>query len=501
MKTQSRRFPTSDISIILIFPALAIVIHLLTNSQYGFHRDELYYLACANHLDFGYVDHPPLIAWLGAFISLVLGKSLFAVRLLPAIAAGAIVLLTGLTVRQMGGCKFAQTLGCLAVIIAPLYLSMGTMFTTNVFDQLIWALAVYLLALFFKNESPRLLLLLGLILGIGMLIKHTMIIFAIGIIIALLMTSYRRLFAEKYLWLSIFMALLIFLPNLIWQINHDWPTLEFIREAAINRMEQASPLNFFSQQLLSLNPINLILLLTGLYFYLVNSEGKPFRIFGLLFVLLFTFFALQRSKDYYLAPAYPMVWVGGAVMLERLANRFKPKLFKLISIILMAIAGIIVAPFSLPILPPGALEKLAGFIHADYPPVFNDMLGWENMVASTASAYNLLSEEERASCAILANNYGEAAALDHYGGRFGLPKAICAHNSYWIWGPRNYTGELILSVGLNPEDLSQGFGDVRKLGEIKFAVATWYESNLQILLWSKPKLPLKKMWPFIKMYY
>jgi 4-amino-4-deoxy-L-arabinose transferase-like glycosyltransferase len=499
--SDSRQYPASDLFVICILAAFTIFAHLATNNRYGFHRDELYYLACANHLDFGYVDHPPLIAWLGAFIQLILGKSLFAIRLVPAIAAGAIVMFTGFSVRQLGGGRFALTLGCLAVMIAPLYLSMGMMFTTNVFEQLIWAVAVYLIISVLKANSSRALLLLGLILGLGMLNKYTMFFYAGAAVTSLIFTSDRKLLKNRFWQLSIALVLVILLPNLLWQLNHGWPTLEFIREASINRMEKVSPIDFLSQQFFSLNPINFFLMIAGLYYYLVDSRGKAYRLLGIMFILLFAFFAFQHSKDYYLAPAYPMIWIGGALLLEKLANRFKSMIIKVSVISVMIIAGIIIAPFSLPVLNPEYLEKVAAYEKAEFPLVFKDMMGWENMAAAVAKAYNGLPSGVKSGCAVLANNYGEAAAIDYYGEKYGLPKAICAHNSYWIWGPRDYTGEQVLSVGLNPEDLAQGFGDLKKLGDINCNWATWYECNLAIHLWSKPRLPLKNIWPYLKMYY
>jgi hypothetical protein len=500
MKTLFRRLSASDLNIIYVLAVLKLLLYLFTNTHYGFHRDELYYLACAGHLDLGYVDHPPFIAFLAAFIKPLIGTSIFAVRLLPASASASIVLLTGLSVRQLGGKKFACALGCLAVIIAPLFLSMGVMFTTNVFDQLFWLLAAYLLIIILQNGHPRYWFFLGLVIGLGLLNKHTMVIYTGAILVALAATPFRKYFADKYFWGCVLIAGVVFLPNIVWQINHGWPTIEFLHKAAINRMEQVSPIGFLVQQFFSLNPANIILFITGLYFYFFYSDGKLFRFFGIVFLLVFAFFAFQRSKDYYLAPAYPIIWAGGAIVLEKLANN-KWQLLKPGLTILMILAGIIVAPFSLPILSFEKLEKLAAFERTDFPPVFRDMIGWENMVASVAGVYNTLPENQKAGCAILANNYGEAAAIDYFGGKYSLPKAICAHNSYWLWGPRDYTGEMILSVGLNHEDLAQGFGDVKKLSEITNNQATWYENNLSVILWSKPKLPLNKMWPFIKMYY
>jgi hypothetical protein len=501
MKSFFRRIRSGDLLIIFTLSLVRILLNLFINNQYDFHRDELYYLACGDHLDFGYVDHPPLLPWIASFIKPLIGQSLFAVRLIPTLAGGTIVALTGLSVKELGGGKFAQAVGCLAVIIAPLFLGMGLLFTTNVFDQLLSVLSIYLLILIFKKDNPRYWLLLGIVLGLGMMNKHTMLIFAAAILLSFALTPNRRYFTNKYFWVSVVIAIAIFSPNIYWQISHGWPTIEFLREAAINRMEQVSPLGFLAQQFFSLNPINMILLLAGLYYYLFTKDGKQYRVMGILFLLLFVFFAFQRSKDYYLAPAYPIIWAGGAILIEKLSFSRLRLLIRPILPVLMLIAGLVVLPFSIPILPVDKLEKLAAFEKTELPLTFRDMLGWENMTASLADVYKALPADQKTGCAILANNYGEAAAIDYYGSKYGLPKAICAHNSYWLWGPREYSGEFVLSVGLNHQDLQQGFAEVKKNREIPNSDATWYERDLSIIIWSKPKLPLNQMWPYIKMYY
>jgi 4-amino-4-deoxy-L-arabinose transferase-like glycosyltransferase len=501
MTISFRRFFSSNAAILIVMALFKLALHLVTNNQYGFNRDELYYIACSQHLDLGYVDHPALIAFLAFLIRMILGESLFALRFLPAVAGASMVFLTGLMVRQLGGGRFAQIVACLALIIAPLYLSMNTLFTTNVFDELLWLLCSYMFLLFFRSNNPKYFLLIGLTMGIGLLNKHSTLIFCMAAVIGLLFTQYRKYFLNKYFWLGAIMALAIFSPNIFWQISHGWPTLEFLKESAINRMPEVSPLGFLGQQILSLNPVNLPVEILGLYFFLFCPKGKRYRAFGWIFLFVATFFAFQRSKDYYLAPAYPIIWAGGAYMLEYMVRSKNWNWLRAAIVIVMVIAGLVVAPFCIPILPVQVLDRYASLQGASFPAVFSDMLGWEKLTATVAEAYNTLSPSEKAKCAVLANNYGEAAAIDYYGSKYGLPRSISTHNSYWLWGPRNYTGEIVLSVGVSMEDLRQGFNSVRQIATVNNDHVMWYETNLPVLIWTKPKIPFQRMWPYIKLFY
>jgi|WetSurMetagenome_2_1015567.scaffolds.fasta_scaffold21567_2 hypothetical protein len=497
----SRESLLGSTAIIFYLAIVKLIIPLLTNSQYGFSRDELYYIACGNHLAFGYVDHPPLAPLLAKIIGILLGNSLLALRVLPAIAGAAIVFLTGLMVRKLRGGIFAQAAACLCVIIAPNFLNMDILFTTNVFDQLLWFICLYLLITLLKNNSDRYWPQIGLVIGIGLLNKYTVVFLIIGLLCGMLFCPARRHFLYKKFWLGILIAILLVLPNLIWQFNHDWPTIEFLRKATINRMAEVSPIKFAWEQIISNNPITFPFWIAGLWFFLFSKKGQSYRVIGYVYVIIFLIFALQKSKGYYLAPMYPALWTAGSIVLEKMVNHSKQTWLKFPIIALLVLGGIIIAPIGLPILPAAKAVQYSKYFSSGLNLGFSDMLGWEHMVAKVDSIYDELPAQDKAKCAILANNYGQAAAIDYYGGKYGLPKALSTHNNYWLWGPREYTGEIIISVGVKLSSLQQGFGKVDLAGTVYNDYVVWYETNQPIYIWREPKIPLKQMWPKIKLYY
>ena len=497
----SRKFIRNGTAIVILFAALKLIIHLATNSQYGFNRDELYYLACSEHLDFGYVDHPPFTPILAFIVRHTLGGSLFMLRLLPAIAGALMVLLVGIMVRRLGGGITAQIIAALCVIVAPIFLSMGILFTTNVFDQLFWTVCFYLLILMLKGNNLRYWLTIGTILGVGLLNKYSMLFLAIGLLIGFLLTSSRKMLFTKQFIYAVAIAIVIFIPNIIWQINHDWPTLEFLKKSVINRMPNVSPFEFIRSQFFAFNPVVFPVSIIGLAYLLFSKKAQRFRALAWIFVTVFVILAFQRSKDYYLAPAYPVIWAFGAIALERFASGRPRKWLARVTIAALIISGAVMAPLALPILPIEQADSYGRRFGDGLHPVFSDMLGWENMVKTVAGVYNELPAEERANCAVMANNYGQAAAIDFFGGKYGLPKSISTHNSYWLWGPRNYTGDFVITAGVKKESLGQGFSEVKLGATIVNDHVVWYENNQPVYIWSGPKIPLKKIWPRIKLYY
>lgn len=498
-KNRQNKF-LSFTAIILYFSAAKLLIHLFTNNQYGFNRDELYFLICGDHLAFGYVDHPPFVPFIARILKLTIGHSLFAVRLLPALAGAAIVFLTGKLVQRFGGGIFAASLACIAVITAPIFLNMNTLFSSNSFEQLVWASCFVVIASYLSKRNPRYLLYAGILIGVGLMVKHSVVFLVVGILISLYFTNHRRLFLNKWFYLSLLIALIIFLPNLIWQLNHDWATFEFLKKAAINRMEEASPVTFLSQQIFSVNPFSFPLWVAGIIFFF-GRKGRKFRLFGWIYLVVFLILALQKSKDYYLAPIYPLLWAAGAVFWEGLIVRLRQFWLKPLSLSVLALSGVILAPLSLPVLSVENAKSYARAFGTDFHPVFMDMIGWEAMVETVASVYNSLPENEKTRCAIMANNYGQASAIDFYGHRYGLPKSISTHNSFWVWGPRDRTGEIIISVGVKEQSLRAAYDDVTLAAMVMNENVVWYETNQPVFIWRNPKIKLESFWPRIKLFY
>jgi len=496
-----RELLTNPAAIALYLSLFKLLLHLFANGQFGYHRDELYYMACGQHLDFGYVDHPPLIALLARVWIGVIGNSLFSIRFLPAVAGAIVVYFTGLITRELGGRTYAAIIACLSVMIAPVILSTDNLFTTNVFDQLFWVMGIYLIVKILKYDKPKGWIWVGLIIGLGLLNKHSVVFLIFGLGVGLLLTSQRRYFRNKYFWIGTGVTILIFAPNLIWQIKHGWPTIEFLREAEINRPTGGSLFDFVKQITFSFHPLTLPIWAAGFYFLLLSKDGKRYRLLAVLFITLLIFFSIQRSKDYYLAPVFPMLWASGAVMLERLIRKRKLILLRSAIIGILLVGGIALAPLSIPILSFDKTVEYCEYARGGLHPVYSDMLGWENMVETVARVYNNLPEDEKRVCGIMTQNYGQAAAINFFGAKYDLPGAISPHNSYWLWGPGDYTGEIMITTGISPEGLSQGFESHRVAEVVVNDYVMWYETNQPVIIWKNPRMPLAAMWPYLKLYY
>jgi len=511
-KLFSTRLFWSDTAV-LIYPALVkLLLHFLTNSQYGYFRDELYYLDCGEHLDWGYVDQTPLIAVIAKATRVLLGESLFALRFFPAVAGALLVLLTGLIARELGGNRFAQMLAALCVLIAPSYLFMHTILTMNAFEPLFWMLCAYLTILIVKNRHSRLWLLLGLVAGIGLMNKHSMLFFGFALVVGLLLTPCRRMFLSPWIWLGGLVALAIFLPNVIWQIRHDFPTLELLRNVETSKNYLASPFEFIVGQIVLMHPATFPIWLAGLYFYLISEQGKPYRALGWTYMVLLVVFIVLHGKIYYLAPAYPMLFAAGGVAVENFVTLPHRLWLKPATISILLVSGIVTAPLALPVLPVETFIRYADFLGVRegvktenhrmgrLPQHYADMFGWEQMAATVARVYAGLSPEEQAVCAVYVQNFGEAGAINFFGRAYHLPRAISGHQNYYLWGTRGYTGEITIVVGGKRKDHEKIFSRVEQVAVIANEYAMPYESNLPVYVGRGIKSPLNSIWPQVKHY-
>ena len=255
--------------------------HMLVSGRYGYFVDELYYLACSHHLAWGYVDQPPLIAVITWLERVTLGDSLHALRFLPAVAAGLRVLLTGLIARELGARRFGMVLACVCVMVAPIYLGLDSLLTMNVFESLFWMGAALIALKIFQGADPKLWLLFGVVCGVGLLNKHSMLFFGFGLVVGLVLTRQRRQFASPWVWMGGLIALLIFLPNLLWEIHRGFPTIELLRNVQQSgRNTEMGPLVFMAVQALILHPLAAPVWIAGLVELLRDREGKGWRALG-----------------------------------------------------------------------------------------------------------------------------------------------------------------------------------------------------------------------------
>ena len=504
----SRNQVLSGTTIVICIAAAKFFFHVLTAGRYGIFRDELYYLACAEHLDWGYVDQPPLIAFLVWIARNAFGDSLLALRLLPAAAGGALVMLTGKLAQELGGRRFSQALSALAVAVVPVYLIMHHWMTMNAFEPLIWMGGAWCIVRAINRRPPRYLLGFSVLIGIGMENKYSAAFFAAGVLIGLLAVPERHMLKSRWFWIGGLVAFLIFLPNLIWLVRHNFPFLELLSNVRRSGRDVVrGPLAFVADQANILNPALFPLWLGGLAWLFFSGRGQRYRVLGWTYGVLLVIFIGLHGKNYYLAPAYPMLFAAGAVGLENLSQeRWKwPKAAYAVLIVGVTVA---LAPISAPILAPATYVRYQRALGLEppraenqqtgpLPQYFADEFGWEEMTREVARIYNSLPPEQRARTAIFANSYGQAGAIDFFGPKYGLPKSISNHQSYWLWGPREYTGETVIVLGSDGSGDRDHFESVEVAGHVAHPYSR-LDEHFDVFLCQRLISDLRTLWPELK---
>lgn len=505
---------TSGPAIVTYLAIAKLLVHLATAGVYGLFIDELYFLACGEHLAWGYVDMPPLTAlqaWLARFL---FGDSTVAIRLFPALAGAGLVLLTGAIARELGGRRWAQGLAALAVLVAPGYLAVDSYLSMNSIEPLLWMGCALVLIRIIKSGNATLWIWFGILAGVGLQNKQTMLLFGFALIAGLLLTVERRTLANRWFVLGALVAMLIFLPNLIWMIRHDFPHLEML--ANIRRTQRnvsLSPLQFVGQQILAMQPAALPIWLCGLWTLLASRNRTPYRALGWAYLLALGALLATHGRFYYLLPAYPMLFAAGAVALEQWFASARWRRARHAYAALVAVTGALLAPIAMPILPPETLirytevlgvsqPKLEHRLSSGLPQFFADRFGWPEMVATVATVYNGLPPHERAKTAILGASYGEAGAIDFYGPALGLPKAISGHLTYWYWGPRAYTGEIMIVLGEHRrENLEKYFTSVEEVATVGHPHAMASQHFPVYLCRGPRERTLQDIWPELKHWH
>lgn len=500
----------SQNNVILSLAGAKFLIHVVVNATggYGYFRDEFYYLACSERLDWGYVDHPPLSIALLWFNRFFFGNSLVALRLLPALAGAGGVVLAGLITRALGGGTRAQWIAGIATIVTPVYLSINGFYSMNSFEPLFWMGAAYLLIRIMQDDNPRLWLWFGVVAGLGLQNKISMAFFGAALVIGLLLTRERNYLWGKHLWMGGGIAALLFLPHIIWQMVNGWPTLEFMDNARMYKNVSFAAMDFLSAQILFEHPLTAPLWIGGIFLLLFTKEFARFRVFAFVFLFLFLLFVLQGGKPYYLSPIYAILFAAGAVGFEQWSERFKKGWLLPAYGVLLVAGGVVTAPLVLPVLPVETFIRYnaalgIGEVQSErhrktaLPQHYADMHGWKEMTEAVAGVYQALPDSDKVRCGIYTQNYGQAGAIDFFGKEYGLPKASSGHNNYWLWGPQG-PGEVMIIVGGRAEDHARGFASVELIGRHSHEYAMSYETDLPIYLCRNLKAPLKELWPSTK---
>ncbi len=462
----TRPAPRSSIlssdTVLLIYVALAtVILHLIIGNLYGFHRDELATLEDARHLAWGYPAYPPVTPFFGRISLTLLGTSLRGFRFFAGLAQAIAVVLTGLMAREMGGRRGAQLIAAVAAV--PFCLGGGYEMQYVAFDCLAWVLTAYFVIRLLRTDDPRWWLGIGAGIGFGMLSKYTIGFFVIGIVAVVLLTDARRYLRSKWLWIGVALSILIWLPNLLWQVQHNLVSLDFLNHIHARDVRQGRTSYFLPQQL-ELTGFRFPLALAGLYFCLAAQAGKRFRMIGWIFVTTLLLFTVARGRWYYMGPAYPMIYAAGAVWGEGwLATTSRARAMTVRTVVWAALAFEIVftTAFWLPLAP---LNSRWWAITNDVQGDFREQLGWRELTEEVARIRDSLTPEERAHLGIIGTNYGEAGAINLYGPEYGLPRAISGVNSFWYRGYGDPPPQTVIIIGLSKRYMDETFQFCRLAG-------------------------------------
>jgi hypothetical protein len=497
---QSESLPPLAVPVLVALCTVKLVLHLFTSVRhYGYFRDELYYLDMARHLDWGYVDAAPLIA-VYTKVAMLMGGSLAALRILPALAGAALIALTILIARELGGGRYAQLLAGIIILLCPASVVMGSLLTMNAFEPLYWMGCTWVVARILRTGDSRLWLWFGVLAGLGLENKHSTLSFGFTVVVALLLTQYRREFARRWIWFAGAIALALFLPNIIWQVRHHFPTIEDL--ANVRREGKnviLGTLAFVKEQIIDMHPILLPVWLAGLVWFLRDLR---WRVLGLTFALFFVLMEVAHAKNYYVFPIYPMVFAGGAVVVERwLAKRAAWTRVTVIAVIVLAALPAI--PMVTWMLPPERLlayQSAIGFklskaevLHESLlPQPVADQFGWPEMVSEVAAIYDSLPPGERAKTGIWAGNYGEAGAINEFGPRYGLPTAWSRHQNHWYWGPPPQVYKNLIVIEWSLEDVRDNCTSFQPFEHYqRFGMG---EENTPIYLCRDVQFDIQKIW-------
>ncbi|HEY1878552.1 MAG TPA: glycosyltransferase family 39 protein, partial [Caulobacteraceae bacterium] len=492
-----------------VFLALAsLVLHGLANGQYGFHRDELYFIVCGDHPALGYVDQPPVVPLLAAWSHAIFGDNLLGFRFLPALTMTAAVSLTAEFTRLLGGGRFAQWLAGLCVLLAPFFLLEGVLFYTDMFQALTWLGIAWALLRLEQTGDERWWLAIGAIAGFSLETKYLIAFFLAGLVIGLLATPARRSLLRPWVWLGALLGGLIILPNLLWQQAHGWPFLEIGKAGAGGKNVALSPPAYLAQQVILAGPLASPVWIVGIVASFVRPKPAVTRAFPIAWLIMMIAFIAWHGKAYYLLPIYPILLALGATQIEGWIRAGAPRGVLLAAV---GVSGAATMPLSLPILPVADFiryQRMIGFTPSvgernktgPLPQYYADMFGWPQMAAEIAKVYDSLPPQDRARAVFFGENYGEAAAIDIFGRRFGLPPAISGHNNYFLWGPHGHDGSVMIIIGGDPAHYAALFRSVEVAGHIDNPLAMPYETDQPIYVLRGMNVPLQRYWPQVKSF-
>ena len=447
-----------DTALLIYLALVTVIVHMLVGQRYGIHRDELATLDDARHLAWGYVAYPPVTPFFGRLSLILFGPTLPGFRLFAALAQAVALVLTGLMAKEMGGGRGAQLVAAFAGV--PFCLGGGALMQYVSFDYLCWVLAAYFMVRLLVSANPRWWLAIGASIGFGMLSKYTMGVFAVGIVAGVFFTDMRRYLRSKWLWYGVALSMLIFLPNLLWQAQNHFISVDFLKHIHERDVRQGRTNNFLPDQL-KMTLFAFPLCLAGLYYSFVASAGKLLRAIGWMFVVPLALFVILKGRVYYFAAAYPMVYAAGSVWGESWLsslNRGWATALRAVALLVLAVDIAIAAALTLPLAP---IHSKWWHVSSKVQGDFVEEIGWPELVETVAQVRDSLPPDQRANLGILAGNYGEAGAINLFGPKYGLPSVISGVNSFWARGYGDPPPDTLIVLGHSAGYLARNFASCR----------------------------------------
>jgi len=493
-----QRIPISGAwKIILSIALIKLIIHLIVSTNYELHRDAYLYLAQSDHLAWGYASVPPSIAVFGKLITSLFGYSALSIRLLPALLGSTSVIIVGLIVKELKGKNTAILIACLAFLLSPAYLRTNSLFQPVVFNQFYWLLSGFIIIKLIKTYNPKYWIILFIIWGFAFMNKYSISFFILAFFLALLITKHRKLLLSKYFLIGTFTGLIIILPNLIWQFNHDWPVIQHMQELQKSQLVHVKPVNFILDQFI-MNFHAVWVWLIGLFAFIFLKQERQYQLLAWLYLFILLILLTTSGKSYYTLGVYPILFALGGYAAEKyLANRLY---FLRYIVIAFLFTGIPLIPYGLPVFGVEKMEAYSrktahltnnmllrwedGKIHR-LPQDFADMIGWKELSKIVVQTYQDLPSKEKENCLIYAENYGQAGAVKYYGKKHGLPEPISFSDSFLWWAPDSIDSRTLIYINDKPGDIEQLFNEYKVTGALDNPL--FRENGLKIYLCRNPK--------------
>jgi 4-amino-4-deoxy-L-arabinose transferase-like glycosyltransferase len=488
----------SENALLFLLAIGGVLLHVLLNGQYGFHRDELDILMNARQLDWGYVAYPPLTPFIARVGLELFGDSLRGLRLFSALAQGIAMVLAGLMARDMGGKRGAQAMAAIAAFIAPVALMAGTLIQYMAFDYLWWVVMAFFMVRLIATDDPRYWLGIGAGIGLGMMTKYTIAFWVAGLVVTVLITPLRKYLRSKWLWLGVALAVLIYLPNLIWQIRHEFISLDFLSAIHARDIQWGRADSFLPDQLyVTTNPFTLPIWIAGVAACLFAGSMKRFRPLVWMFLTTFALFMFSRGRGYYTGPAYVMFLAAGCAWFENWLGTRSTRARRSgygLAWGLLALGSLVGIVLMKPIAPiNSAFWEVTSGVNEEVV----EMIGWQDLTAQVAGIYQSLPKSEKPGAVILAGNYGEAGALDLYGPDHGLPPVISGADSLWYRGYGEVDPGTVIVVGFERGYADQFFSSCEYAGTVTNSYGVENEESRHhtgLYVCREPRRPWSEMW-------